>query len=177
MAGINSLFQPFTAEKSVGTFGAIYNAADFRFPSTPAATIISYGKGKIAGVYFNIGKNYLRMSNPVYRDFINALVKKLFPDPKVTVSGSEDVAVTINKLENKLTVNLINMSGPHANTSVCRYDSIPEVGSLNVKVKLDKQPVKVMLQPENTPVKYSYSNGELATTIPRLDIYSILVIE
>jgi hypothetical protein len=102
MAGINSLFQPFIAEKSVETWGAIYNAADFRFASTPAATITSYGKGKIAGVYFNIGRNYLKMTNPVYRDFINSLVKKLFPDPKVSVSGSENVAVTINKLGDKL---------------------------------------------------------------------------
>ncbi|MDR3627837.1 MAG: hypothetical protein P4L45_13430 [Ignavibacteriaceae bacterium] len=177
MAGINSLFQPFIPGKSVETVGALYNAADFRFPSTPAASISSYGKGKIAGVYFNIGREYMRLTNPVYRDFINAIVRKLFPDPKVTVSGSEDVAVTINKLENKLAVNLINMSGPHANTSISRYDSIPQIGPLTIKVKLDKAPEKVMLQPENIPLKYSYSNGEMVTEVEHLDVHSIIVIE
>jgi hypothetical protein len=42
---------------------------------------------------------------------------------------------------------------------------------------LDKRPEKVMLQPENIPVSYSFSNGELTAKIPGLDIYSILVIE
>jgi len=177
MAGINSLFQPFVPQKSVETFGAVYNVADFRFPSQPAAAINSYGKGKIAGVFFNIGENYLKMSNPVYRDFFNSLVRKLFPDPKVEVTGSENVAVTVNNLGNKLAINLINMSGPHANTLVSRYDSIPGIGPLFIKVKLDKPPVKVILQPENIALKYSYSNGELKTTVKRVDIHSIIVID
>jgi hypothetical protein len=177
MAGINSLFRSFVPGKSAETFGSIYDVADFRFPSKPAATITSYGKGKIAGVYFNIGKNYLRMTNPVYRDFINSLVKKLFPDQKVVVSGSENVAITVNHVDNKLAINLINMSGPHANTDVSRYDNIPSIGPLTINAKLDKQPVKVMLQPENIPLKYSFSNGELKTTVEKVDIHSIVVIE
>lgn len=113
----------------------------------------------------------------LYRGFINALVKKLFPDPKVEVSGSEIVLVTVNQLENKLAVNLINMSGPHADTRVSRYDNIPSIGPLDVKIKTDKKPSKVMLQPRSHPMKYSYSNGILTTKINKVDIHSILVVE
>jgi len=177
MAGVHGLYQPFTPKATTETFGKIYNEPDFRFQSSPAATIASYGKGKIAGVYFNIGKYYIRMNNPVYRDFINSLIKKLFPDPKVEVVGSENVLITVNQLENKLAVNLINMSGPHADTRVARYDNIPSIGPLTVKIRTDKKPSKVMLQPENKPLKYSYSNGMLTTTVDKVDIHSIIVVE
>lgn len=177
MAGVRGLYQPFTLKISVETFGRLYDEPDFRFQSSPAATITSYGKGKIAGVYFNIGKYYLRMSNPVYRNFINALVGKIFPNPKVEVKGSENVLVTVNELKNKLAINLVNMSGPHANTRVARYDNIPSIGPLDVKIKVSTKPSRVMLQPENIPLKYSYSNGEIKTKVDELDIHSTIIVE
>jgi hypothetical protein len=177
MAGVRGLYQPFKAKNSVETFGTLYNEPDFRFQSSPAATIVSYGKGKIAGVYFDIGKYYLRMNNPIYRNFINALVKKLFLNPKVEVRGSENVLVTVNEAKNKLAVNLINMSGPHANVRIARYDNIPSIGQLDVKIRVNKQPSKVTLQPENISLKYSYENGELKTIVDKIDVHSILVVE
>lgn len=177
MAGVRGLYQPFKAKNSVETYGTLYNEPDFRFQSSPAATIASYGKGKIAGVYFDIGKYYLRMNNPIYRNFINALVRKLFPNPKVEVKGSEDVLVTVNEVKNKLAVNLINISGPHANTRIARYDSIPSIGPLDVKIRVDAKPTKVTLQPENVLLKYSYSNGEVKTSVDKVDVHSIIVVE
>lgn len=177
MAGLLGLYQPSVPKNSVEIIGSLYNEQDFRFQSSPAATITTYGKGKIAGVYFSIGKNYLKMNNPVSRNFIDVIVKKLFPNPKVEVSGSENVLVTVNKVNNELAVNLINMSGPHANIRVARYDNISSIGPLEVKIKIDKKPSKVTLQPENIPLKYSYINGAIKTTVDKVDIHSIIVVE
>jgi hypothetical protein len=177
MAGVRGLFQPFKPIDSVETFGLIYNEPDFRSQSSPAATIASFGKGKIAGVYFDIGRYYLKMNNSVYRNFINGLVRRLFPNPKIQVKGSENVLLTVNKVNNNLTVNLVNMSGPHANTRIARYNSIPSIGPLDVKIKVNEQPSKVTLQPENISLKYSYSDGEIKTTINKVDVYSIIIVE
>ena len=177
MAGLSGLYQPFSPKISAETFGQIYNEPDFRFTSSPAATIAQFGKGKIAGVYFSIGKNYLRMNNPVYRNFINALVKKLFRNPKVEISCNENVVLTVNQLENKLAINLINLLGPHANTRVARYDNIPSIGPFDVKVKVSSKPTQVMLEPENISLKYSYENGEIKVKINKLDIHSIIIVK
>ena len=60
---------------------------------------------------------------------------------------------------------------------VARYDEIPVIGPLNVRIRLNKPPKKVTLQPENTTLKFSYSDEILETTIDRLKIHSILVME
>ncbi|MBX3007066.1 MAG: alpha-L-fucosidase [Melioribacteraceae bacterium] len=177
MAGVRGLFQPFSPNSATEIIGRLFDEPDFRFQSTPAATITTYGKGKIAGVYFDIGTYYLRMNNPVYRNFVNGIVKKLFANPKVQLHGSENLTVTVNTLNNRLLVNLINMSGPHANTKVARYDSIPAIGPIEVKIRVPKKPVKVMLQPENVSLDYSFMDGELKTRVERVDVHSIIVVE
>jgi len=177
MAGVRSLYRPFSVKNNIETFGAAYDEADFRSNSSPVATIASFGKGKIAGVYVNLGKYYLRMNNPLYRDFINSLVHRLFPNPKVEVKGSGNVIVTVNEINRKLAVNIVNISGPHANTRVARYDEIPSIGPLDVKIRLNIKPQRVILQPENIELKYSYSNGELTIKIDKIDVHSIIMIE
>jgi hypothetical protein len=177
MAGLHGLYQPFVPKNSVETFGALYDEPDFRFQSSPAATITSYGKGEIAGVYFDLGKYYLRMNNPVYRGFVNGIVKKLFPNPKVEVKGTENLVVTVNTKENKLMVNLINMSGPHSNTRVARYDTIEAIDPFEIKIKVNAKPKNVTLQPENIHLNYSYENGEIKTMINRVNVHSIIVVE
>jgi len=177
MAGISTTFQPVILKSNALPCGQRYQTSDFRFPSAPAASVTSYGKGKIAGVYFNIAKQYLEVTNPVYRDFINAIVEKLFPEPLVEVKGSDNIVVTVNKLGDKLAVDLINISGDHSNEKVARYDEIPEVGPVTMKIRMEERPKKVMLQPENISLNYSFSDGIMKTTIDRLKIHSIVIIE
>ena len=177
LAGINTAFQPFVPGKGAEICGYIYDAADFRYPPQPAATITRYGKGKIAGVYLNIGKNYYVNNNPVYRDFINSIVKKLFPNPIVEITGSDYVSTTVNKLDDKMAINLLNLSGSHSADNVARYDEILPLTDLKIKVQVNERPSKVILQPGNIAMKYSYSDGVLETIVDRLDIQLILVIE
>lgn len=177
LAGIHTAFQTIIPKGDVEICGSRYAVPDFRFASEPAATLASYGKGKIAGVYFNIGRNYLVMKNPVYCDFISSIVHKLFPEPLVEIDGSDYLATTVNMLGDELTVNLINMSGEHFNEKVARYDEIPPVGPLKVRIRANKRPAKVFLQPGNKDLKFTWSGKMLEVTVPRVEIHSILVIK
>lgn len=177
MAGINTLFQPVKLKDGATACGFRYPASDLRFQSSPAASVTSYGKGKIAGVYLDISKKYTETANPVYRNFVNSIVRELFPVPVAEVKGSANVVVTVNTLDDKLAVNLINISGDHSNEKVARYDEIPPVGPLSVKIRTDRAPRKVMLQPENESLTFSFSGGVVETTIQRIGIHSVIVLE
>lgn len=177
MAGIKTALQHIIPGEDAEICGYVYDAADFRYPSQPAATISKYGKGKIAGVYLNIGKNYYVNNNPIYRDFINSIVKKMFPNPIVEITGSDYVSTTVNELGGKLAINLVNLSGPHASDNVARYDEILPLTDLKIKVRINERPAKVTLQPGNIALEYTYSDGVLETMVDRLDIHSIIIVE
>jgi len=160
--------------KSVATF---YTGSDFRDKGKLiAASVNDFGNGKIAGVYFNAGSNYIDYKSPVLRDFISDLITKLFPDQVVNVSGSHLVHVAVNQLNNKMYVNLVNIAGEHSNPSAVAYDEIPALKDLKVSIKTIKRPARIVLQPEGKDLKFDYQNGVSKVVVSNLPIHSILEI-
>ncbi len=178
MAVLNTDRQIITLKKSTKPFGLFYDEQDFRFVSGIApATIAALGKGRIAGIFVDLGKNYLERQASVMREFLSGMVKELFPNPMLQVSGSHLVNVTLNKIGNKYAVNLINTAGAHANDHVYNYDEVPELGPLTINLRLDKKPSKVALQPGNQNLPFEFRDGSVKTVVPLLRIHSIVVVD
>jgi len=100
---------------------------------------------------------------------------KFFPDPLVQVSGSHDVDVVLNRLDGKVSVHLINSAGPHCTEGI--LETIPPVGPLQIKVRMDAAPTRLTLQPENRSIPFRYRNGGVECELSELKIYDILVLE
>ena len=177
IAGIKSLFQKAELSDRAMPFGKIYRNNDIEEPYDIAASITQYGRGKIAAVYLNLGERYGSAGTSLSRDFLNDLVHELFPDPVVEVTGSHYVDVTLNRKDGKLAVNLVNTTGQHANDKVYVYDEIPQVGPLSVSIRSEKRPSKVTLEPGGKELYYTYINGKIVLTLPRLEIHEIIVVE
>jgi hypothetical protein len=105
------------------------------------------------------------------------VVRRLFPDPLVEVSGSADLDVSPRRLAGRLTVHLVNTAGSHANPPAEGVTAIPPIGPLTVAIRLSSAPRSVTLQPEGTPLAVSWSEGRASVTVPRLNLYSVLVVE
>jgi hypothetical protein len=158
-------------------FGHLYKTNTPTGPSEPAASIRSLGKGRIAAVYFNLGVQYLDEKRPVTRDFLQAVTRKLFPNPVVEVAGSHEVDVTLMRSHGKLTVNLVNTAGPHADTRVAVFDEIPAVGPLTVTLRLPQRPKSITLEPEHESLPLEIRGDAVQVVLPRLAIHEILVVE
>ena len=113
VAGIKSLFQKAKLSEHARAIGKIHSDNDVDSPSEPAASITHYGKGKLAATYLNLGERYRNGGTSVGREFLQALVRELMPEPLVTVNGSHDVDVSANRKDGKLAINLVNTAGPH----------------------------------------------------------------
>ena len=174
LTGTASDYQSFVALPSTQTFGGVYSARDLRYGVGAAASIAALGKGKIAGIYTDLGSNYGKNESYVSRDFLGELTK-LFFQPIVKIEGSKLVQVALNQKDKKLLINLLNMSGNHK--SAFAYDEIPVLGPLRVRLKIDKKPRKVTLQPENKPLPFTHKNGEISFGLEKLQIHSIIVVE
>lgn len=178
MAGVKSVTQSVKLKDDVRPFGQIYhqdNTLDGE--AQVAASIRQLGKGKIAGVYLELGNAYLNNSTTVARDFLNGLVRELYPEPAVTVSGSHAVDVCLNRINGRLALNLVNTAGPHQDESVNVFDDIPAVGPLTINLKVDKKPNSVWLEPAHRQLEYKYQNGRIHLTHDRLEFHDIILIE
>ncbi len=144
---------------------------------TPAATVNKLGKGQIAGIYIDFGRNYALAANSNSRDFLKSIVDKLLPEPLVKVAGSHYVDVIVNKVDNKLAVNLVNTAGPHADNYIHVFDDIPPVGPLQVSIKTPEKPKSITLQPANIKLEYTNDGKYSTVTIASLKLHQILIVE
>lgn len=177
MACIRSSFQSVKACLDTGVIGKLYPTQENRGDWKPAATIANLGKGRIAGVYFDLGHRYYNAGVSVVRTFLKEIVNKLFPEPLVSVIGSQFVDVTVSRKAGKLMINIVNTSGVHANVGVCIYDEIPPVGFLKISVQMATPPAAVVLQPEGRMLPYTCEDGKVEIMLERLDIHNIIVME
>lgn len=177
LGNVKSISQQITLKGKARSFGRYYQHWDMEGPSSIAATITPYGKGQIAALYLNIGKGYMYRYTPVFRDFIDALIREMKPELMVEVTGSHLIDVTLNRLNNALIINLVNAGGPHDNMNVMVFDEIPVLGPLQINIRYPSKPDRVTLHPENRAMAFNYENGVIRCTLPRLEIHEMIVVE
>ena len=152
-----------------------YKGSDLRYPSDEiSSSINSYGKGKIAAIYFNAGTAYTEFKTPVIRDFMDETIDQLFTNNVAEVTGSHLVHVILNAANGKLYVNLVNVAGEHTNQSALAYDEVPPIHDINVSIRSDAKPSQILLQPGNKALEFVYKNGRSALVVPELQIHNII---
>lgn len=134
----------------------------------------SYGKGRITFVPFAVGKSYDNRKPIVIRDFTRLAVDEA---PIVQPIGTHLVDVIISKDENKKYIHLINDGGRHNAPVPMVYDEIVPICDLTLKIKCDKKPAKITLQPSSKVLDFDYADGTVSVTVDKLHIYEILQVE
>ena len=140
-----------------------------------AATVNNYGKGKMAGVYFDTGLMYKEYKDIILSDLIKSVIDVLIPQKRAEVKGSRYVDITLSAVESNLCVGLLNTSGPHADPTVLAYDDIPSLDGLTVKVKCEK-PTAIYREPQHINMPFTYENEIAEIKVDNLEIYDILVL-
>jgi hypothetical protein len=169
--------QGFSPAGPVERIGALHDRDDFTTDPPPAATITPLGKGRLAIAWLDLGERYLHARTLVARDFLSALVARLFPEPIARVTGSHLVDVTVMRLGGRLHVHLVNTAGPHDNMRVYAFDEIPAVGPLEVALCLPSPPARIVRQPAGEPLPFAMRGGRAVVTLPSLAIHEVLVVE
>jgi hypothetical protein len=164
-------------ESKAEPFGLLHAAKDPQSPGHPAASIAPVGKGKIAATYLSFSQGYLGARSEESRAFLEGLARRLFPEPLVEVKGSRDVDVAVQRLGERLAVNLLNTAGPHADTRSPLHDAIPPVGPLEIAVRAPKRPERVTVEPGGEPIPFEFKDGAVRLTLPKLEIHVVVVVE
>ncbi len=110
-------------------------------------------------------------------DTFGDVLEGAFPDPIVRVAGSNEIDVSSRTLNGKVTIHLVNTSGPHANPPAEGVTEIPPVGPLTVAIRLDEAPKSISQEPEGKPLAVAWDDGRATVMLSELKLYSILVVE
>ena len=157
--------------------GYIYPTRDTRKDGEIAATYNMFGKGIVAAVYGPVASIYFRSHHPWLREFIGELTATLFPDPAVRVEGPNCLDVSLRTTrDGKLSVHLLNTAGMPLPDRYGFTDFIPPLEDIHLTVKTPTRPKSVTWVPDGGPLDWSWSNGLLKVTVPKLKIHGVVVI-
>ncbi len=106
-----------------------------------------------------------------------SVLKRAFPAPMVEVRGAKDVDVSPRMLNGRLSIHLVNTSGPHANAPDQGITAVEPVGPLTVSIRLQQAPQAITMHPEGKPPEITWADGQATVAVPRLDLYSILTVD
>ncbi|UCG15323.1 MAG: hypothetical protein JSV19_08485 [Phycisphaerales bacterium] len=157
--------------------GYRYATRDTRKPGQVAATIASHGKGQVAAVYGPVALQMYETHHPYLRRFVADVARQLVPDPIVDVDGPPTVDVALRRTrDGRLALHLVNLNNqPLGNRQV--VDLIPAAGPIQVRWRLPAKPGRVQWLPSGERVTWSWSDGVLLVTVPRLAIHGAIVVE
>jgi hypothetical protein len=145
----------------------------------PSLTVNQFGKGKAMYLSGDIFTSYTVRNNWNLKNMFKNMVNMVNPDILISIDAPDVVEVVLKKQKNRTLVHLINHNGERSLNNTIEYteDIIP-VFNIGVKVKLNKLPASVKLMPENQILTWNKAaNNSISITVPKLDIYSIVVIE
>jgi hypothetical protein len=137
--------------------------------------IRAFGSGKIGCLPVDLGEEYEETGSESLRKSLNNIVRTLFPNPLVEVSGSPWVDVSVSQLNGKQTVHLVNTSGNHKAAGI--IEQIAPVKNLRLTIRSDRKPSRITLQPAGKVCDFTYADGKVHLKVDTLEIYDILVIE
>jgi len=158
--------------------GFIYPTRDVRKGGEVSATINTVGHGRVAAVYGPVGGIYFRSHHPWLREFIGGLVQKMYPDPSVRVDGPGPIDVALRRTaDGRLSVHLLNTSGLPIPERYGFTDFVPAIENIRVTVKTPSRPTSVSWVPDDGKLEWTWSDGLLKVTVPKLEIHGVIVID
>jgi hypothetical protein len=172
--GVWQSVSPTTAQP----IGFRYATRDTRKRGEVAATFAVYGNGRIAAVYGPLPLNFALTHHPNLRRYISDVVKHVFPKPAVTIDGPPTVDVSLRRTaKGQLSLHLMNSTSAAQSNRFGIVDFIPEIGPIQVKLNVPVRPKRVRWEPGGRQIPWSWSNGWLHATLPRLQVHGVIVVD
>jgi len=121
--------------------------------------------------------DYATHAYPPHRDLVSACIKRLLPDPVVTVEGPSTLQATVTAQPGRTVVHLLHYVPEMRAPGVEIVEDAFPLHDLAVRIRAEDRPAAVYLAPQQEPLDFVYLEGYVHTVLPRLAGHQMLVVE
>lgn len=160
--------------RTVHHFCSHQHAPNDRTTTYPAAVI----KNNIAYIGWDIFTGYANSGDLHLKELIRyALTRLLDSKRSLSVSGLPDRGVvSLTRQGNRSIVHLLYAHTSIRGENIEVIEDIVPIYNVSVKVKADK-PSRVYLAPDETDIDFTYENGEVCFTVPKVYMHQMICID
>lgn len=143
----------------------------------PAVTLNKFGKGKAVFISGRIFSAYWAKNNPHLKYLIRNLVNLVIPEKLLEVDGPASLEVSLFQEGQKKIVHLVNSHIEKNIGGPCFAEEIPRLLDVNVRLKVQNRPEKVVQQPEDKQIEFLLKKGIIEFKVPEVNIHTVIIVE
>lgn len=144
----------------------------------PAVTVRTTGKGQIVAIHGDIMQNYFLTRHPLIRVFMADLMDSLKIKKRMKTNAPPGIDIFLRYGENALFIHMVNKgANPSLNPYLHVVENIPPAKNIILRLKVDKKPKMVSLEPGSRRIKYRFLKGLLTAEVKEVRIHEILVMK
>lgn len=141
----------------------------------PAAVTRQVGKGRIVHLCTDLFAHYNTLGDPQMLRWLREVLDVLQPAPFFRTDAPSWVDVSLRKTDEALLVHFVNGNPGRdvakLHTDDTWVDEIPAIGPITSWLRLPEQPQTVTIEPGEIAAEFSWADGVLTVTLPRLEIH------
>jgi len=136
----------------------------------------NYGKGKVAAVNSDVAKSYFELAQSKVADMFDNVLLQMY-EPRIRIESSKGKLDIVDLWKDgKMLIQLVNANGLHHASNNLTEKTIAPVTDIILKIRLDKKPSGIRLQPDDKSLKYEWKEGYALVSIPEVELHSVVQI-
>jgi len=143
----------------------------------PGVTLNHFGKGRAAFCVLPLARDYWARGNSWAKYLTVALVKLVTPAPTVTIQAPVDLEVTLAEKKDAIIVHLVAYRAGMRPGNPPVIERIAPVTDVTVRLRVQRRPRAVYLEPGRRKAKWSYEKGIAVIKIPKVEIHAAVLVE
>jgi hypothetical protein len=148
---------------------------------TPPAELTPYLAaslhGSVAYLSYTIFRLFALYGNQSHRWLVGNVMDLLLPEPLLKVKGPTGLETSLMEQEGRQIVHLLFYTPERRTPNLDLIEDIIPLYHLPLELKTDRQPARVYLAPEMTPLEFEYSGGYARTVVSEVNGHAMVVFE
>lgn len=125
----------------------------------------------------SIFTDYITNGVRVYRQIVEKCIKELIGEALVESNLPNSAEVTVRKQDDRTMVHISHYIAEKKSKKLELVDTKLPIYDIDMAIKIDYEPTKVYLAPEEQELEFTYADGRLKTVIPKIYGHTMLVLE
>jgi hypothetical protein len=176
IAPARTVWQPLAPRAGTTVLGYRYSRRDTSKDGIVAATLREAGAAKLVAVSGSLGEVFAQNHAPALREFLGGLARHAFT-PMAELDGPASVELVLRRRGKLLQAHLLNTSGMQVAARYAAIDAVMPVPHLTLRVRTERAPKNVVLQPGNRRLPFRWEAGVTEIGYGPLAMYDIVEVE
>lgn len=140
----------------------------------PEITVRQFGKGKVAAVSTDVAMSYIEHMQSRITDLLDTVLDCMY-EPRIRIEDCKGKLEIVDLWKDgRMLPQLVNTNGLHHSPNSLTEKSIAPVADIVLKIRLNKRPSGIRLQPGGADLNFKWDDGYASVYIPRVDYHAVI---